>query len=132
MSYELQKLDLPKINTGLMLRFKFLSKTLKDPAFEEVYEGSTNYMSGEGLLMTSQQAPFLKWINQLINQEIMLGINIILPSEEQPLKALGKFAWLEINEDNPPKMAVGLKFKQLAPADKEKIFKFTIKSQFKA
>lgn len=125
---ETKKLELRSLRSDVLVRFKLLSKTIQDPSFSEVYEGQCNLISAEGILLQSQKAPFLKWITELSSQDILLGLNIVLPAYEEPVKALGSFSWLESKGGNPPKVAVALRFKQIDPKDKDKIFGFTLKS----
>ena len=81
-----------KIRTDIPVRYKFLSKTI-DLADENIYEGTTAQISGHGLFLTGK-IPSVSWIPGLLMGKILLGMNLLLPSLDEPVKALSRVAWV--------------------------------------
>ncbi|MEM7260527.1 MAG: hypothetical protein AAF488_00955, partial [Planctomycetota bacterium] len=75
-----------RIQTDMPVRYKFLSKDV-DLGTDQIFEGTTNCLSGGGLLL-SGRLPSLNWIPALLMGKIHLGVNLLLPSSDDPVKAL--------------------------------------------
>ena len=100
--------DYPRLKCTLLVRYKFLSTTLKDPALETIYEGTTTNLSMGGLLMTGP-IPHLDWLKDLLLGRISVGINFVLPGHEVPVKALSKLSWLEAKDEEAMSFRIGLR-----------------------
>ena len=126
--YEQERREFVRVRTQIPVRYKFLSKTRQDTAMDEVYEGTTTNLGGGGLLLLGR-VPVLDWISELLMQKIVIGVNLLLPQDDQPIKALTRVAWVETFDEVTMKCNLGLKFKEVTQADKDRIFKFVIKVQ---
>lgn len=126
--YEQERREFVRVRIQIPVRFKFLSKTRTDAAMEEVYEGTTTNLGGGGLLLLGR-VPHVDWIPDLLMQKIVIGVNLLLPQDEAPIKALTRVAWVETFDEVTMKCNMGLKFKEVTQSDKDRIFKFVIKVQ---
>jgi hypothetical protein len=129
MSFEYQssKRDFVHVHTDIPIRYKFLSKTLEVEQ-QGVFEGTTANLSGSGLLLVGK-LPSISWIPALLTEEIMIGVNLILPSFEMPVKALTRVAWVEAMQKGSDRIALGLKFKEITKESQDEILKYIIKAQ---
>ena len=129
MSFEYQssKRDFVHVNTDIPIRYKFLSKSL--PVDQEgVFEGTTANLSGSGLLLVGK-LPSISWIPALLTEDVMIGVNLILPSFDLPVKALTRVAWVEAMAKGSDRCALGLKFKEISKESQDEILKYIIKAQ---
>ncbi len=125
--YESERKTFVKINTDIPVRYKFLSKVI-DLADENIYEGTTAHISGHGLLLVGK-IPSVSWIPGLLMEKIVLGLNILLPSIDAPVKALARAAWVEAIPEGSEKCALGLQFKEISKECQDQILKYIIRAQ---
>lgn len=128
-SYETERREFVRIRVDVPVRYKFLSRTV-DVAKEQIYEGTTRDISGSGLLLVGR-IPKLEWIPLLLLEKIVIGINIMLPSSAQPVKALTRAGWIEAIKEGDDRCRMGLKFKEITRQSQDDILKYVIKSQLK-
>jgi c-di-GMP-binding flagellar brake protein YcgR len=126
--YEQERREFVRVRVQIPVRYKFLSKVRSGAEMDVVYEGSTMNLGGGGLLLLGK-IPVLEWIPEVLMQKIVLGVNLLLPQDESPIKALTRVAWVETFDETTMKCNLGLKFKEITQADKDRIFKFVIKVQ---
>ncbi|KAF0243247.1 MAG: hypothetical protein FD180_3512 [Planctomycetota bacterium] len=119
---------LVKLRTPIEVRFKFLSKTRQDVEQEQIYDGVAPAISAQGCVV-SGRIPRLDWLPDLLTQKMMLGINLLLPNDPDPIKALGEVGWIEKIDEATGKCQVGVTFKDIQPADRNKIFAHQVKAQ---
>lgn len=125
--YQTEKREFVRIHIDVPIRYKFLSRVV-DIDDDAVYEGTTSNLSGAGLLLVGK-LPSVSWIPGLLMGKILLGINLILPSLELPIKALCRVAWVEALEEGSEKCAMGLKFREITKENQDEIMKYIIKAQ---
>lgn len=119
---------LVKLRTPIEVRFKFLSKTRQDAEQEQVYEGMVPSISAQGCVV-SGKIPRLDWLADLLTHRMMLGINLLLPNDPEPIKALGEVGWIESIEEPTGRCLVGVTFKDIAGPDRNRIFAHQVKAQ---
>jgi c-di-GMP-binding flagellar brake protein YcgR len=124
---ESERREFVRIRVDIPVRYKFLSKTVG--VSEDVYEGTTGDMGGGGLLLVGK-IPDASLYVPLLQQKVVVGINLLLPASEQPVKALCRVAWLEASE-SPLRVPMGLKFKEISRDSLDEIFRYVIKAQLK-
>ena len=126
-SYEPERREFVRVRAQISVRYKFLSH---DPSFEceEVFEGVTSNISGGGLLLVAT-VPNLDWITGLLMERIVVGVNIVLPDNPAPVKALTRTAWVESLEEKTRRCSIGLRFKEITKESQDRIFQFVIRSQ---
>ena len=125
--FESERKGFVKINTDIPVRYKFLSKAI-DLADENIHEGTTSHISGNGLLLLGK-IPSVSWIPGLLMEKIVLGLNILLPSLDAPVKALTRVAWVEAIPEGSEKCAMGLTFKEISKDNQDQILKYIIRAQ---
>ena len=125
--YESEKRDFVRLQTDVPVRYKFLSKAIPLEA-EGVYEGTTANLSGSGLLLVGK-IPGMSWIPGLLMGEILLGINILLPHLDAPVKSLTKVGWIEAFEKGSDKCAMGLRHQDITKESQDELLKYIIKAQ---
>jgi c-di-GMP-binding flagellar brake protein YcgR len=127
-SYEQERREFVRVKVEVPVSFKFLCKTKQEPEMAQIYTGVTSNLSGGGLLLVGK-IPVLAWVPDLLMQKIVVGINLHLPAEDMPMKALTRVAWIETIDETSLQSAFGLRFKEITTADRDKIFKFVIRAQ---
>lgn len=126
-SYDSERREFVRIKTSLSVRYKFLTHDGEDME-DKIREGTTKNISGGGLLLVGN-VPEVSWIPELLMQKIIVGVNVLLPDNPEPVKALTRVAWVEAFEESTGKCAFGLMFREIVREHQDKIFKFIIKSQ---
>lgn len=126
LEYVTEKRDFVRIHTDIPIRYKFLSKTID--LGEEVHEGATTNLSASGLLLVGR-VPSVSWIPALLMEEIIIGLNLLLPSLEVPIKALSKVSWIESFPRGTDRCALGLSFNEISKPQQDEILKYIIKAQ---
>ena len=88
-----------KVSMDVPVRYKFLSKTIevKD---KEVHEGHTNNVSGSGLVLIAK-IPDGETLTRLLTNELLAGLNILLPSQDETIKALARLVYVEAMPEMP-------------------------------
>lgn len=125
--YDLERREFIRVRAELPVKYKFLSH---DPGFgsEQVYDGTTNNLSGGGLLLLGT-VPNADWITGLLMERIVIGVNVFLPGGGKPVKALTRTAWIEALDEKAQQCSLGLKFKEVTKEHLDRIFRFVIKAQ---
>jgi c-di-GMP-binding flagellar brake protein YcgR len=125
--YETVRREFIRIQTDIPVRYKFLSKVVAVDD-ESIFQGSTTSVSGHGLLLVGK-IPTVSWIPALLMQEIVVGLNVLLPAADAPLKALATVAWIEAFAKGSEKVAMGLKFTEISKEHQDELLRFVIKTQ---
>lgn len=125
--YETEKREFVRVHTDIPVRYKFLSRSIPVDS-EGIFEGTTANLSGSGLLLVGK-IPGMSWIPGLLMGEILLGLNVLLPMMDAPIKALSRVAWIEAFQKGTDKCAMGLRFKEIAKENQDEILKYIIKAQ---
>ncbi|MGH9361754.1 MAG: PilZ domain-containing protein [Thermoanaerobaculia bacterium] len=125
--YQSSKRDFVHVHADIPIRYKFMSKSV--PVDQEgIFEGTTTNLSGSGLLLVGK-LPSLSWIPALLTEDIVIGINLVLPSVEVPVKALTRVQWVEAITKGSDRCALGLRFKEISKEHQDEILKYIIKAQ---
>ncbi|MBI4833531.1 MAG: PilZ domain-containing protein [Planctomycetes bacterium] len=127
-AYESERREFVRVKTEILVRYKFLCTYKEDKIFEEIHQGYTSNLSGGGILLKGP-VPDFNWIPDLLMQKTVIGVNMMLPTEQEPLKALTRVAWIEAIDEKTHTCILGLKFKEITREDQDKIFKYIIRSQ---
>ncbi len=131
MSYlkETEKREFIHLKTNISVRYKFLSKTVPVDS-EGIFEGTTCNLSSHGLLLTGK-VPGMSWIPGLLMGEILIGVNVLFPHLDMPIKGLTRVAWIESFEKGSDKCSLGLKYEEIEKNAQDEILKYIIKAQIK-
>lgn len=125
--YERERREFVRVRVEIPVRYRFLSH---DPSFDnsEPRPGVTTNLSGGGLLL-AVNIPDPNLIPGLLTEKIFLGVEMDLPGQSSPVRALTRAAWVESVESEPGKYLVGLRFKEITREDQDRIFQFIIHSE---
>jgi len=126
-SFDPERREFVRVRAELPVRYKFLSQ---DPAFvsDEILEGTTSNISGAGILLVGQM-PNTDWITGLLMERIVIGVNVFLPGDAEPVKALTRTAWIEALDERVQRCSMGLRFKEITKEHLDRLFKFVIRAQ---
>lgn len=126
--FDYERREFVRVKAEIPVRYKFLCRLRNDTELNDIYEGTTANLSGGGILLVGK-IPVLDWIPDLLMQKIVIGVNLFLPAEDKPVKALSRVAWVEQVDENTRRCMLGLKFKEITQEDRDRIFRFVIKVQ---
>ena len=126
--YDLERREFIRVRAELPVKYKFLSSDPKFSSGDEVFDGTTSNLSGGGLLLVGT-IPNTDWITGLLMDRIVIGLNVLLPGDPEPVKALTRTAWIEALDERAHRCSLGLKFKEVTKQHLDKIFQFVIKAQ---
>jgi c-di-GMP-binding flagellar brake protein YcgR len=116
-----------KGNIDVNVLYKFISKDMEIPD-SQVHQGTSKDLSSTGITLRSM-IPDAPVLYALVTGKTYVGLNIILPTREAPIKALSRCVRIEIDEQDPRYALFGLKFVTIEKADKDELVRFTIRSQ---
>lgn len=116
-----------RLSTDIPIRYKFLSKVI-DLGNDQIQEGSTSNLSAGGCLLIGK-IPSLNWIPALLMGKILIGVNMLLPSLDDPLKALCRVAWVESFDEGNDRLSLGVSFEELAKESQDEVMKYIIRMQ---
>jgi c-di-GMP-binding flagellar brake protein YcgR len=125
--YHSQRREFVHTNTDIPIRYKFLSKEVNLDG-DEIFEGTTSNLAGGGCLLVGR-VPHFSWIPALLMCQIKLGINMLLPSVDKPVKSLCKVAWIEEIPEGRDRVVLGLRFEDVTKEDQDQVMKYLIRTQ---
>ena len=126
-SFDPERREFVRVRADLPVKYKFLSQ---DSALvsEEVLAGTTSNISGSGILLVGEM-PNSDWITGLLMERMVVGINLFLPGDAEPVKALTRTAWIEALDEQTRRCSMGLRFKEITKEHLDRLFKFVIRAQ---
>ncbi|MEM7167516.1 MAG: PilZ domain-containing protein [Planctomycetota bacterium] len=116
-----------RLATDIPVRYKFLSRVI-DLGDEQIYEGRTTNLSAGGCLLVAK-IPNMNWIPALLMGKILMGVNLLLPSVDEPIKALCMPTWMESFEEPSQPLTLGVTFNDLPKQHQDEITRYIIRSQ---
>lgn len=128
MPLEPERRDFVRVSTDIPVRYRFRPVARREAGTEPFFTGATTNLSGGGLLLRGP-IPEIGMVTQLVTGKAALDIELILPSDPQPVHARARCAWVETVEEETLRCHLGLRFTEISPEDKERIFRFVIRVQ---
>lgn len=129
MPLEPERRDFVRVSADIVVRYRFRHLARKDPdATDKVLTGATTNLSGGGLLLRGP-IPEISIVTQLITGKAMLDVELTLPGDPTPILAKARCAWVETVEEETLRCHLGLRFTEITPEDKERIFRYVIRVQ---
>lgn len=113
----MERKEFALLREALPVRYKFLSKRVGGPLRDEVFEGTTNDINTIGMRLEGR-IPEAVWTVDMLTRQIYLGINVLLPGNDDPVKALARVLWIEGWEGDQRATGIGLKFRDIETADR--------------
>jgi len=127
--YHSQRREFVHTSTDIPIRYKLLSKEIQLDK-DEIFEGTTSNLAGGGCLLVGR-IPSFNWIPALLMGQIRLGINMLLPSVDKPVKSLCKVAWIEEIPESRDRIVMGLRFEDINKDDQDQVMKYLIRAQMR-
>ena len=125
--FEFEKREYVRIPVTLGVRYKFLTQVDIGVDLDHVHEGTSQNIGTGGILLKAK-LPDHNWLSQLLTHTMLIGVNILIPSQENPVKALCRVAWSSaVAEGNF--VMLGLSFQEIAEEDRNSITKYVIRAQ---
>jgi c-di-GMP-binding flagellar brake protein YcgR len=122
--YERERREYVRVSAEVKVRYRFLSH---DPAFAatDPCDGVATNLSGGGLLLNAKVGD-ADWIPALLTERIFLGVEIELPGQAEPVRALTRAAWVETIDAASGDCQMGLRFKEITRGDLDRVFRYVI------
>ena len=127
--FQQERRDFIRVKEECSVDYRFLGEVSSVDS-EAAYRGRTNNISGGGLKLIGQ-LPNPDWIALMLLGKVALEVSIHLPGDEAPARAMTRIAWIEAADQDSHEFLLGLRFKEISSADRERIVQFIIKKQMK-
>lgn len=127
-NFDPEKREFIRVKVAAPVRYKFFAPDLEHTDLDKIHEGTTSNLSGGGLLLRAR-IPRLEWLAGLLSGRIKVGVNLILPTFELPVKALARVMWIEDLEEETQKANLGLRFMEITKEAEDAILRYIIKTQ---
>ncbi|KAF0244700.1 MAG: hypothetical protein FD180_2292 [Planctomycetota bacterium] len=129
MPLEPERRDFVRVAADIAVRYRFRSVSRKDSdATDKVMTGATTNLSGGGLLLRGP-IPEIGIVTQLVTGKATLEVELTLPNDPRPIPAKARCTWVETVEEETLRCHLGLRFTEITPEDKERIFRYVIRVQ---
>ncbi len=125
--YEQERREFVRVRLEIPVTYRFVSQHRDESELDHVYRGTTSNISAGGLLLRGE-IPLIPWIPELLMQKMLIGVALGLPDEGPPVKALARVAWIEAVEEPSLRSRMGLAFREITAADRERIFQYILQS----
>jgi len=126
--FEFEKRQFIRLPMAVPVRYKFLSREKTSPEMDSVREGVSQNIGAGGLLMRGK-LPDTDWLGLLLTRRMFVGVNILLPNSERPIKALCRVIWSSAVEEDQDQIVMGLEFQESTHADQDQITQYIIRAQ---
>jgi len=126
-SLEYGRRDFIRLPFAVPVYYNFLSQDVAGAAIERVYEGTSQNIGSGGLLLHAE-LPDSEWLAPLLMRTMHIGVNLQLPDNPEPVKALCRVAWTSA-VDSDDKIVLGLAFQEIARDDRDIVTRYIIKAQ---
>jgi c-di-GMP-binding flagellar brake protein YcgR len=127
--FQQERRDFIRVKEECSVDYRFLGEVSSVDS-EAAYRGRTNNISGGGLKLLGP-LPNPDWVPMLLLGKVALAVDIHLPGEAAPARAMARIAWIEAAEAKSHEFLLGLRFKEISSEDRERIIKFIIRKQVK-
>ena len=126
-SFAKENREFLRVKAQLTVRYRFLSEHRTGPEFQVVFKGKSDNLSGGGFLLQGR-IPDESWIPDLLVERIMVGVEIVLPDKQEPVRALARAAWVETVDQTTLECRLGLKFREITRRHQDRLFQFVIEN----
>ncbi len=130
-SFDYERRQFIRLPLAVPVRYKFLSREMRGEDMEVVHEGVSQNVGAGGLLLR-MRLPNPAWLSKLLTRKMYVGINMILPNAERPVKALCRAIWSSSIEGDTGQLVMGLEFQEVTNKDQDLITQYIIKAQMPA
>ncbi|MDH3590373.1 MAG: PilZ domain-containing protein [Planctomycetota bacterium] len=130
-SFDYERRQFIRLPLAVPVRYKFLSREMRGEDMEVVHEGLSQNVGAGGLLLR-MRLPNAAWLSKLLTRKMYVGVNMILPNAERPVKALCRAIWSSSIEGDTGQLVMGLEFQEVTNKDRDLITQYIIKAQMPA
>jgi len=126
--FEYEKRQFIRLPLAVPVRYKFLSREMSVEGMGTIHEGVSQNLGAGGLLLRGK-LPDPGWLSQLLTRKMYVGVNVMLPNSERPVKALCRVSWSSAIENEQGLVVMGLEFKEITSEDQDIITQYIIRAQ---
>ena len=130
-SFDFERRQFIRLPLAVPVRYKFLSRELRNQDMDVVHEGITKNIGAGGLLLRGR-LPDPSWLSKLLTKKMYVGVNILLPKYERPVKALSRVIWASSVQNESGTIIMGLEFQEITNKDRDLITQYIIRAQMPA
>ena len=130
-SFDFERRQFIRLPLAVPVRYKFLSRDLRNQDMDVVHEGITKNIGAGGLLLRGR-LPDPSWLSKLLTKKMYVGVNILLPKYERPVKALSRVIWASSVQNESGMIIMGLEFQEITSKDRDLITQYIIRAQMPA
>ena len=127
-SFDYERRKFIRLPIAVPVRFKFLSREIRNSEIDAVHEGVTQNLGAGGMLLRGK-LPDAGWLSLLLTRKMYVGINLLLPNAERPVKALCRAIWSSAVESEHGVVVMGLEFQEVTQRDRDLITQYIIRAQ---
>ena len=127
-NFDFERRQFIRLPLAVPVRYKFPSREMSGPAMEEVHEGVSQNVGAGGLLLRGK-LPDPSWLSKLLTRKMYVGVNILLPSTERPVKALCRTIWSSALQGDNGMIVLGLEYQEITDKDRDMITQYVIRAQ---
>jgi len=124
--YDTERRQFVRIPLSVPVRFTLLS-TESGARLGSTFSGKTHNIGAGGILVAGEMPP-VEDVTALIVQRLVLAGQLDLPDDPEPVRFLGRVAWIEDIDTDDGTCTLGVMFKELTQLDRDRIYQFVIRS----
>jgi len=130
-SFDYEKRQFIRLPLAVPVRYKFLSREMRGEDMDAIHEGVSQNIGAGGLLLRAK-LPDPSWLSKLLTRKMYVGINLLLPNADRPIKALCRTMWSSAVEEDSQHIVMGLEFQEITNKDRDLITQYIIRAQMPA
>ena len=127
-SFDFERRQFIRLPLAVPVRYKFLSRDMRGKDMDIVHEGISQNVGAGGLLLRGK-LPDASWLSKLLTRKMYVGVNVMLPSYERPVKALTRVIWASSVQADNGLLVMGLEFQEITNKDRDLITQYIIRAQ---
>jgi c-di-GMP-binding flagellar brake protein YcgR len=127
-AFDSERREFVRISVAIPVRYRFLCDEFDHPELSKMREGDTSNLSGGGLLLRAT-IPDLDWLPYLLSGRMRVGVNLVIPDCEMPVKALARVAWVEGLDEETAEASLGLVFREITRDARDEVLRYVIETR---
>jgi len=127
-SFDFEQRQFIRLPLSVPVRYKFLSREMRSSDMDTVYEGISQNIGAGGLLLRGK-LPDPSWLSKLLTRKMYVGVNVMLPNSDRPVKALSVVIWSSSVQSQSGQIVMGLEFQEITNKDRDLITQYIIRAQ---
>ena len=126
--FESERREFIRISVSIPVRYRFLCDGIDHPELTKMWDGDTSNLSGGGLLLRAR-IPDYDWLPSLLSGRMQVGVNLVLPECDLPVKALSRVAWIEGLDEKSGVAMLGLVFREITRNAQDEVLRYVIQTR---